>query len=282
MKFTIEGFSQKYAMTLRESVEVNGKIVEKKIDCTDLVILRWFVDFYPKMKKFEIDGIQYAWVSRNKLVEDLPLIDISVKSFSERMQKLAHFGLLTYKLIKEGGTFSVYGFGENYSKLITDTVGSQTDTVGIQTDTGWEDERTRGGGLNGHGVGSQTDTKDISIKDRSIKNYSIKDITTVIDHLNAVLGTNYKSTTRATQQHIKARLSEGFTVEDLKAVIDKKAAEWKGTKMEKYLRPETLFGSKFESYLNEPINDKKGGATYGTVEQDDAGFDWLDKKFTIG
>ena len=178
MKYTIEGFSQEYAMTLREKVEVDGKIIEKKIDCTDLVILRWFVDFYPKMGKLEVDGVQYAWVSRKKLVEDLPLVDISEKAFSERMQRLVYFGILTYRLIKEGGTFSVYGFGKNYGHLIcqTNTVEVQTDTVAVQTDTGCTFERTGGGSSNGHGVAVQTDTKDISISNNTISNSSIRDI----------------------------------------------------------------------------------------------------------
>ena len=178
MKYTIEGFSQEYAMTLREKVEVDGKIIEKKIDCTDLVILRWFVDFYPKMRKLEVDGVQYAWVSRKKLVEDLPLVDISEKAFSERMQRLVYFGILTYRLIKEGGTFSVYGFGKNYGHLIcqTDTVVVQTDTVVVQTDTGCAVECTGGGSSNGHGVAVQTDTKDISINNNTISNTSIRDI----------------------------------------------------------------------------------------------------------
>ncbi len=171
MKYTIEGFSQEYAMTLREKVEVNGKIIEKKIDCTDLVILRWFVDFYPKMRKLEVDGVQYAWVSRKKLVEDLPLIDISEKAFSERMQRLVYFGILTYRLIKEGGTFSVYGFGKNYGHLIC-----KDDTVAVQTDTGCAVECTGGGSSNGHGVAVQTDTKDISISNNTISNSSIRDI----------------------------------------------------------------------------------------------------------
>ena len=171
MKYTIEGFSQEYAMTLREKVEVDGKIIEKKIDCTDLVILRWFVDFYPKMRKLEVDGVQYAWVSRKKLVEDLPLVDISEKAFSERMQRLVYFGILTYRLIKEGGTFSVYGFGKNYGHLIC-----QTDTVVVQTDTGCAVECTGGGSSNGHGVAVQTDTKDISINNNTISNTSIRDI----------------------------------------------------------------------------------------------------------
>lgn len=80
----------------------------------------------------------------------------------------------------------------------------------------------------------------------------------IISRLNEKSGMNYRSSTKATQGHINARLAEGYTVEDFYSVIDKKCAEWKGTDMEKYLRPETLFGSKFENYLNAPISQRKG------------------------
>lgn len=74
----------------------------------------------------------------------------------------------------------------------------------------------------------------------------------IVDYLNAKLGTSYKATTKDTVSRIKARLKEGFTVADFKTVIDKKADEWSGDeKMVKYLRPSTLFGSNFESYLNQ-------------------------------
>lgn len=73
----------------------------------------------------------------------------------------------------------------------------------------------------------------------------------IISYLNDKAGTKYKATTAKTKTAIHARLAEGFTVDDFKAVIDKKCAEWIGDpKMEKYLRPETLFGTKFEGYLN--------------------------------
>ena len=73
----------------------------------------------------------------------------------------------------------------------------------------------------------------------------------IINYLNSRTGSSYRATTPKTQSLIKARLSEGFDVDDFKRVIDNKAASWKGTEWEKYLRPETLFGTKFESYLNE-------------------------------
>ena len=81
----------------------------------------------------------------------------------------------------------------------------------------------------------------------------------IIDYLNAVLGTNYRASSKKNVSLINARLNEGFTVEDFKSVIDKKASAWQGTDMAKYLRPETLFGTKFEGYLNELVV-KKGGA----------------------
>ena len=173
MKYTIEGFSQAYAMTLKKEVEVNGKTKTIKIDCTDLVILRWFVDFYPNMKKIDVEGVQYAWLTHKKLLTDLPLIDISKRAFIERMQKLVELGILSYKLLKEGGTFSLYGFGENYKNLINDD--TKIDGVCAQPDTGYTFEQHRGIRSNDIGGDVQTYNKDTSINDTSINDSSISD-----------------------------------------------------------------------------------------------------------
>ena len=73
----------------------------------------------------------------------------------------------------------------------------------------------------------------------------------IVDYLNQKAGTRYKHTSEDTRKHIRARVNDGYTIDDFKAVIDRKTAEWKGTEWEKFLRPSTLFGSKFESYLNQ-------------------------------
>ena len=86
----------------------------------------------------------------------------------------------------------------------------------------------------------------------------------VIDYLNRKANTNYKTSTKHTQSYINARVSEGFTVEDFKKVIDSKSKEWLNTDFEKYLRPATLFGTKFENYLNEA--NKKGPTAIGPKE----------------
>ena len=75
----------------------------------------------------------------------------------------------------------------------------------------------------------------------------------ICEYLNNKAKTNYRYTTQKTKDLIKARFNEGFTKKDFEKVIDNKTAEWINTDMQKYLRPETLFGTKFESYLNQQV-----------------------------
>lgn len=73
----------------------------------------------------------------------------------------------------------------------------------------------------------------------------------IIEYLNFKTGSKFKPTTKPYVQAIRSRLKEGYTVDDFKTVIDKKCREWKGTKLEKYLTPKTLFApSHFDTYLN--------------------------------
>ena len=88
----------------------------------------------------------------------------------------------------------------------------------------------------------------------------VKPYEDIISYLNEKAGTKYKPTSAKSREKIDARVREGFTLEDFKTVIDKKCADWlNDAKMCKFLRPETLFGPKFEGYLNE-INGKGADA----------------------
>ena len=82
----------------------------------------------------------------------------------------------------------------------------------------------------------------------------------VIAYLNEKANTKYR-VIEAHKKHIKARVSEGYSLPDFKTVIDKKVAEWAGTEQQKYLRPETLFGNKFDGYLNQQEGAKKSERT---------------------
>lgn len=79
----------------------------------------------------------------------------------------------------------------------------------------------------------------------------------IIDYLNKTADSRFSKKTKSTRSKIRARLREGFTAYDFKEVIDKKCMDWKGTDFEQYLRPETLFGNKFEGYLNAKKNGKR-------------------------
>lgn len=102
--------------------------------------------------------------------------------------------------------------------------------------------------------------KEIDIKKENIKEKIPYD--EIIGYLNTMACTRYKSTTPKTRTLIKARWEEGFREIDFITVIKKKCDSWLGTDMEKYLRPETLFGTKFEGYLNERDDFKKGGMVF--------------------
>ncbi|KRU14788.1 conserved phage C-terminal domain-containing protein [Bacillus altitudinis] len=74
----------------------------------------------------------------------------------------------------------------------------------------------------------------------------------IVDLLNKVTGKSFRHSSAATQRLIKARWNDGFRFEDFKTVILTKTNQWlKDDKMNKYLQPTTLFGTKFEGYLNE-------------------------------
>lgn len=94
------------------------------------------------------------------------------------------------------------------------------------------------------------------------------DIKEIIEYLNLVTGSSYRSNTPKTQQMIRARMREGFTVEDFKIVIDKKTKSWgKDPKMQEFLRPITLFGTKFESYLNEKCTSRLGENSFQRMQR---------------
>jgi len=121
-------------------------------------------------------------------------------------------------------------------------------------------------------------------KDKEKDNVKEKDndnIKDIVAYLNLKANTNYKASSEKTRSLIKARINEGFTLEDFKTVIDKKIMLWgKDLKMSAYLRPETLFGNKFEGYLNEIISNakilvSKGIFTEKTAKNLDSMEEWL-------
>ena len=107
--------------------------------------------------------------------------------------------------------------------------------------------------------GYQMDTQDmvgkVSLDEGSLTTYPKEPdnipYKEIIDYLNSKTGKNYRDNVQKNRSLIKARWSEGYRLDDFKQVIDNMVKDWSGTKYAKYLRPETLFGTKFDGYLNQ-------------------------------
>lgn len=94
------------------------------------------------------------------------------------------------------------------------------------------------------------------IRKTDIDNNKLSICKEVISYLNLKAKKNFKVDTASHQKFIKARLKEGYVLEDFKKVVDIMVAKWKGTEYEQYLQPQTLFGNKMDNYLNQPMPRK--------------------------
>ena len=160
-------------------------------------------------------------------------------SVMNALKELESFGyLVRTKTTDEKGHFSGYDYNvyeePQTGKPFTETPCSENPNTGKPNTENPQE-------LNTNILNTKSTKTSIEI------NTNIKDI---VCFLNQQADCRYKADTPKTVSLIKARMAEGFTVEDFKTVINHMVAEWKGTDMEKFLRPETLFGTKFESYLN--------------------------------
>lgn len=274
MKYTINGYSQE-------------KLLKNNLDLSDSLILRVLADIYSSnSKKIEykiMNNDKYMWISYGYLFEQIPVIG-SERTLVRKIDKLIEKGILKKELVtsKRGikGRFLYVSFGEKYFELTeysnntkeeikakeTEERKDETENTKCQNDT---NQMTNCQGPNDKMTSHQMTkchNKDSSIDNSSINNNILNIYSSVIDYLNEKTERTgkekYSSTSPKTQKLIKARLREKYELEDFKIVIDKKCKEWLGTDMEKYLRPETLFGNKFESYLKQKTGSNKSFNTH--------------------
>ena len=108
-----------------------------------------------------------------------------------------------------------------------------------------------------------------NIRTKEGKNKEVKDIVEqepdpipyreIIDYLNQKAGKNFKHSAAGNKKVIKARWNEGYRLDDFEKVIEVKSAEWlNDSNMNQYLQPSTLFGNKFDQYLNQRKGNSNG------------------------
>ena len=171
----------------------------------------------------------------------------SEKSVTHNLKKLLDAGLIEKRTHYERGcTINDYRAIRSARRR-----GEETSLGGKKLpSTGEESSPVRGEESSPHTieVDNLVDTIDIVPQNDS----GSGSIAAIIDYLNERVGTHYTYHNKSINGLINARLSEGFTIDDFKTVVDNKVAEWAGTEWAKFLRPKTLFApSHFEEYLNQ-------------------------------
>lgn len=265
MKHTIMGFRQ-------------DKLVKFGLDIIDASILRYFIDFKESngMNTREVEGHIYYWLRYDAVLREFPIFRMKKCTVQSRFFKLRDAGMLTHLVVREKGTYSFFGIGENYKELITREGAEEENSKGIcegakgmgeepkgidEKYKGMMGKEPKGMDEESKGCGFKSTTNNPSTKDSSTKiNKNLlleKSAFEIIEYLNLKTGKNFRSSTKITIRLIKARINEGFTIEDFKTVIDNMKYKWTGTKFQQYLVPTTLFGNKFETYLNQERKPEK-------------------------
>ncbi|MDT9335867.1 conserved phage C-terminal domain-containing protein [Clostridium perfringens] len=246
MKYTIHGLSQ-------------SKLIEAGLDNDDALILSVIKDMYSsKNMQFQIiDGERFIWIDQGYLFSQIPIIG-SQRKLQRKLKALCDENYLERRLLFEKD--SVKG---KFSYI------NITKKLDLLSEYLPYDKMSQGLRQSGIRVTTECRNKDSSIRDTNNIIYS-----RIIEYLNSKTGKSYKSTTRKTQSLIKARIDDGFNEEEFFKVIDSKVSEWKGTEYEKYLRPETLFGNKFEGYLNQDFGSGKKEISKGNLNIKKGNFDY--------
>ena len=196
-------------------------------------------------------------------------LGLSVRNIRTALDHLKNTGEISEKVFKNFRIIRV----NNYDKYQQFQSSDEPDVISISDST----DNTNIEVTNDRQTGDKQVTNDRQTGDKQVttdninnnKNNNNKNnnyyITQIVEYLNKCAGTSFSSDTGDTASLITARLGEGYTLSDFRRVIDKKCAEWLGdNRMRAFLRPSTLFGSKFENYLNSAavITDRSSPSAY--------------------
>ncbi|EEA86012.1 hypothetical protein CLOHIR_00350 [Peptacetobacter hiranonis DSM 13275] len=288
MRVEVLGFKQEELM--RQGVSLDEALILRDIE--DIINSGKTATYF-----CEEDGKMYHWIFYNKVLDDIPILNISkerlariiihnlcekpedfdekFESCSERTQKdmrqRKYLGLLKSKVVKNTaeGTRSYFTFTDKFYEMreeIFSEEGMTNASEGCDVNVEWarrkrlvRQNENVGRGSDVNVFSDKTKTCSRTRRKRRNKDIYINIYIDIVEYLNKKANKNYKHNSDKTRRFIDARLNEGFTLEDFKKVIDNKCRSWlNDERMNQYLRPETLFGTKFEAYLNEmPISQKK-------------------------
>ena len=221
-----------------------------------------YVIFYLKLalKSLKDDGRLIRYVGET-------LIPYDVKALAKLTNTSPDTVAVAMKTFLNIGLVSQLESGEIYLNQIEEMVGSETDVA--KRVRKHRAKKALGGGekkelLQGNADETKSNTEKEKEKEKELEidkdtmpssvEHDRIPYREIVEYLNEKTNSQYRPTSKKTQALIKARYNDGFNIDDFKIVIDNKTTEWyNDINMSKFLRPETLFGTKFESYLNQKV-----------------------------
>ena len=216
----------------------NKKCMEWELNATQGILISLLYEANAWAKEVIIEDKVYYFISRNLVINELPMFFDKPDTVYREFKKLSEKGIIEYikhkgmdliRLTEKGKEWN-YLKSENNSEKNPSKFGKKSENNSEKNPT-YKDTILH---------------KDTNNKDNNI--YSA-----VINYLNEKTNRTgrekYNSNSKEIRKYIKARQSEGYTLEDFKTVIDNMVTAWTGTEWETYLRPRTLFSNKFEDYL---------------------------------
>lgn len=200
----------------------------------------------------------YVYFTTNSSVKKSGCYRIIVKKCCDELD-ISEFGM--HKQIKRLCDYGVIDYDEDTKELFIVNFPERDMNACYKIVSSRLKERA----LNENSIIKIEEKKEIAVLNEKEKAIN-KAVSEIIDFLNMKCGTRYRKS-GASKKCITARLNDGYTVDEFKVVIIKKYEDWNGTEFEKYMRPQTLFGTKFDEYLNQPYKKKKENMFIMTDEE---------------
>jgi uncharacterized phage protein (TIGR02220 family) len=208
-----------------------------KIGLNEAVVLQQ-IHYWLGISKHKIEGRTWVYNTYEEWQKQLPFW--SVSTIKRTILSLEMKGLLLSANFNQMKMDKTKWYSIDYEKLQE------------HEDSTMEQEASPGEDIAAEEVAEITEEVDVSLSVKQVIPFA-----EIIQYLNEKTGKNFRPGSIKTKELIHARYGEGFTLEDFKRVIDLKSVEWQSDPhWNKFLRPETLFGTKFESYLNQQEGKK--------------------------
>ena len=225
-----------------------------KIGLNEAIVLQQFHYWLQRSNNIK-DGYKWIYNSYKGWNEQFPFF--GKNTLIRTIKSLEKQGLLITANYNKAGFDKTTWYRIDYDKLSL-LKKSQACTQNGQTHyPKWVNGVTQNGQTNTNRLPENTSIEKRYCRADARPDPHTQDIKVIVDYLNEQTGKHFKASSAKTRKLIKARLNDGFTVDDFKTVIKTEANNWlNDQKMNKYLRPETLFGNKFEGYLNEQPTNK--------------------------